>query len=154
MFTVQDSVTIDAPIDRCFLLSTSIDLVGPVLGLRAVSGKTSGLVVDGDQLIWRGWKFGLPQMHETLITQYRRPEFFQDTMGRGRFQSFQHDHFFYVVDGHTLLRDEVRFSLPFGLPGRLVARYVMQPHIRSLVRRRFAMLKQIAEGPDWQRHLE
>ena len=153
MFCVRDSILIDAPIDRCFLLSTSIELVGPILGMRAVSGKTSGLAIDGDQLVWRGWKFGLPQMHETLITAYRRPEFFQDTMGRGRFEFFQHDHHFTEVDRRTLLGDEVRFAMPLGFAGRLVGRFVMLPHIRRLLRRRFAMLKQIAEGPEWERHL-
>jgi ligand-binding SRPBCC domain-containing protein len=153
MFTVKDSITIDAPIDRCFLLSTSIELVAPILGFKAVSGKTSGLVVMGDQLVWRGWKFGLPQMHETLITAYDRPAFFQDTMGRGRFAAFQHDHHFDVVDGKTLMRDEVRFSLPLGPAGWAVGRVIMVPHVASLLKRRFAMLKRIAEGGEWSRYV-
>jgi ligand-binding SRPBCC domain-containing protein len=153
MVELQDSIEIAAPIDRCFLLSTCIDLVGPVLGMKAVSGKTSGLVVEGDRLVWRGWVFGLPQMHETLITGYRRPEFFQDTMGRGRFAFFQHDHFFTEADGGTRLHDKVRFSLPFGFAGELAARYAMRPHIAGLVRRRFAMLQRIAEGEEWRRYL-
>ena len=60
MFRVKDSLHVNAPIDRCFLLSTSIDLVRETIGLKPVAGKRSGLVVDGDQLLWRGWKFGLP----------------------------------------------------------------------------------------------
>ena len=144
---------VNAPADRCFLLSTNVGLVQKTIGLTPVEGKTSGLVVGGDQLVWRGWKFGLPAMHETLITGYDRPTFFQDTMGRGRFASFQHDHHFEVVGGYTLLRDIVRFSLPFGPAGHLVGKYIVVPHVLGLLRQRFQLLKRLAEGSDWERYV-
>lgn len=152
-FTLRDSVLIDAPIERCFLLSTSIEVVAITLGMRPVEGKLAGTIVAGDQLVWRGWKFGLPQMHETLITGFERPVYFQDTMGRGRFAAFQHDHFFTQLEDGTLLVDELRFSMRFGWAGELVAVWVMCPHIRGLLRRRFALLKRLAEGDGWRKHL-
>ncbi len=157
-FTLRDSVVIDAPIERCFRLSTSIEVVGLTLGMRPVEGKLGGIILAGDQLLWRGWKFGLPQMHETLITGYRNPKdgdagFFQDTMGRGRFATFQHDHHFTVVAGRTRLEDELRFSMPLGWAGEMVGRVVMVPHIRGLLRRRFALLKRLAEGDGWREYL-
>ena len=160
MFVVRGQVMVEAPIERCFLLSTSIELVQRTLGLRPVaaeSRKVGGLIATGDQLMWRGWKFGLPQMHETRITGYEPPRFFQDTMGRGRFARFQHDHHFSRVEGEvgerTLLADEVRFAMPFGWAGWLVGRLVMVPHVRGLVRRRFALLKRVAETEEWRRYL-
>jgi len=154
MFRLKESAHVRAPIDRVFLLSTSIALVQQTIGLKPVSGKTSGLIVMGDQLVWKGWKFGLPAMHETLITGYDRPNFFQDTQGRGRFQFFQHDHRFEEVDGHTLLMDVVQFQLPFGYLGKKVARRIVVPHVLDLLRERFALIKRIAEGPEWERYLE
>ena len=74
-------------------------------------------------------------------------------MGRGRFRTFQHDHRFQTVDGHTLLVDVVRFSLPFGPAGYLVGKRIMVPHVLALMHRRFALLKRIAEGSSWQRYL-
>ncbi len=145
---------VNAPVERCFLLSTSVELVQQTIGLKPVEGKTSGLVEGGDQLVWRGWKFGISAHHETLITRYERPSFFQDTMGRGYFQHFQHDHHFLWIDGQTVMQDEVRFTLPFGWAGRLVGQYVVAPHVRGLVRRRFALLKGLAEGDDWERYLD
>lgn len=160
-FIVRDQVLIAAPIERCFALSTSLELVRQELGMQISPGesrRTSGHVQAGDQLVWRGWKFGLPQMHETLITAFDPPHFFQDTMGRGRFARFQHDHTFErVQDAHgekaTLLRDEVRFALPLGWAGALVGRWVLLPHVRKLLRGRFALLKRLAEGDGWQRYL-
>ena len=153
MFRLKESIHVHAPIDRCFLLSTSIALVQQTIGMRPVSGKTTGLIENGDQLLWRGWKFGLPAMHETLITGYDRPNFFQDTMGRGYFRSFQHDHRFEEVDGYTLMMDVVRFSMPLSTLGRHVGKHVVVPHVMSLLLARFNLLKRIAEGPDWERYI-
>ncbi len=153
MFRLKDSIHVNAPLDRCFLLATSVDLVRETLQLTPVEGKTSGLIVGGDRLVWRGWKFGLPAMHETLISRYDRPAFFQDTMGRGRFAQFQHDHHFQWIDGHTFMHDIVRFSLPFGSAGKLVAKHIVVPHILGLLNRRFALLKRVAESDEWKRYL-
>jgi ligand-binding SRPBCC domain-containing protein len=154
MYVIKESVHIIAPIERCFLLSTSIEMVARTIGMRPVAGKTRGLVVADDRLEWRGWKFGLPQRHETLITKYAPPNFFQDTMASGRFRTFQHDHEFTEIGGQVLLKDTVRFSLPFGVAGRVVGKQVMIPHIRGLVQRRFALLKRIAESEEWREYLE
>ena len=154
MFTVSDTIHIDAPIERCFLLSTNIELVEQTVGMRAVSGTTEGMVVGGDRLVWRGWKFGLPQIHESLVTRYERPNFFQDTMQRGRFKRFQHDHSFMEIDGQTLVVDKLRFSLPFWWVGKKVAKYVVVPYICKLLRRRLTLLKQVAESDDWRHYLQ
>ncbi|ADW70763.1 SRPBCC family protein [Granulicella tundricola] len=153
MFRLKESVHVNAPMDRCFLLSTSIELVQKTIGLKPVEGKTKGLIVSGDQLIWRGWKFGIPAMHETLITGYDRPAFFQDTMGRGRFSFFQHDHHFAEMNGCTTMWDIVRFSMPLGMPGKLVGKHIVVPHVLKLMLQRFELLKHIAEGSDWERYL-
>jgi ligand-binding SRPBCC domain-containing protein len=156
LFTVSDSIHIHAPIERCFLLSTSLEFMERVLEMRPVPGgsrKTTGLAVEGDRIEWRGWMFGLPLMHQSLMTRYERPFFFLDTMERGSFKRFQHEHQFTAIDGHTLLIDKLRFSLPCGLPGRMVGRRVMVPHIAGLLRRRMTLLKQVAEGPEWRRYL-
>jgi ligand-binding SRPBCC domain-containing protein len=152
-FTLRDSITIDAPIARCFALSTSIEVVALTLAMHPVEGKLTGTILAGDRLLWRGWKFGLPQLHETLITAFDSPRFFQDTMGRGRFATFQHDHHFATVaGGSTFLQDELRFSMPLGLAGTLVGQVLMVPHIKGLLRRRFSLLKQLAEGNGWQKY--
>jgi hypothetical protein len=45
--------------------------------------------------------------------------------------------------------------MPFGLAGELVGRAILIPHIRGLLRRRFALLKRIAESPseEWRSYL-
>ncbi len=144
---------VNAPIERCFLLSTNIELVEETLRMKPLSGRLNGLIEHGDEVLWAGWKFGLPQMHESRITAYDRPSYFQDTMTRGRFRFFQHEHHFAEISSHTLLQDKVRFSLPLGFVGVLVAKYVMVPYIASLIHKRFFLLKRLAEGDGWKRYL-
>ncbi len=74
-------------------------------------------------------------------------------MGRGRFSFFQHDHHFEEVDGHTLLRDIVTFSLPMGPAGRAVGKHIVVPHVLALMQERFKLIKRLAEGNDWERYV-
>jgi ligand-binding SRPBCC domain-containing protein len=157
MFVIKDNIHIQAPIERVFLLSTSLAIVERELGMRPVakSGatRTTGLVVGGDRIRWEGWQIGLPQYHVSLISAYQPNRFFQDRMIAGRFKSFSHDHEFTEIGGQVLLKDTVRFAMPLGVAGRLVGRYVMMPHIRGLMARRFALLKRIAESEEWRKYL-
>ena len=155
VFTLRDEIVVRAPIDRCFLLSTSLAIVEMELGMRPVKGRTSGLVVWGDTVRREGWQLGMPQFHESLIEPFEPPVFFRDSMIAGRFASFEHDHHFEDRgDGTVLLQDKVRFSMPFGFAGRMVGRGFLVPHIRGLLRRRFVLLKRIAEGEEWQQYLQ
>lgn len=175
--TVHDSIEVHAPLDRLWALSTRIELVKETLGMKLVGGIREGFVREGSRVVWRGWKFGLPTEHHTLITgcvsphatvaeptkapelhaerKGQRVAWFQDQQEQGRFAFFQHDHWLRertAADGSplTVLEDEVQFSLPLGPPGRLVARWVMQPYVRRLVKRRYARLKALAEGDGWR----
>ncbi|AFL90582.1 hypothetical protein Terro_4385 [Terriglobus roseus DSM 18391] len=154
-FTLRDTAVVKAPIDRCFQLTCCIALVREELGMKPVTGRTEGLVQHGDEVRWEGWQLGLKHYHVTGISGYERPVFMQDSMLDGRFRTFQHDHHLRELpnDAGTELQDEVRFSLPFGFVGRLVARYVMVPHILRLLRSRFARIRRIAEGDAWRQYL-
>ncbi|MEO6815503.1 MAG: SRPBCC family protein [Edaphobacter sp.] len=156
MFVVSDRIHVNAPIERCFLLSTSLELVRQSLKMHLVADQSSrpgGLVEGGDRLVWKGWVFGMPQRHESLISAYERPSFFQDTMERGRFKRFQHDHTFTEIGGRTLLKDKILFSLPLGLLSRPLGRFVVTPYIASLLRHRLELLKHVAESEEWKQYL-
>ena len=153
-FVVRDEVTIQAPLERCFLLSTSVEIVARELRMHPVRGRTSGFVQEGDRVLWKGWKFGLPQIHESIIEEFRPCGFFRDRMIAGRFKSFEHDHRFDLLpDGSVHLRDEIRFTMPWGWVGEIVGILLLRPHIRRLLRRRFGLLKRIAETEEWRQYI-
>jgi len=156
MFVVKDHIHVNAPLDRCFLLATNLDLVRHTLRMSVSadeSTRAAGMVAQGDRLVWRGKVFGWEHLHESLITRYERPYFFQDTMARGRFRRFQHDHTFTEIGGRTLLSDKVQFSMPMGWAGRMVGRYVVMPHVSRLLRLRLELLKRLAESDGWRDYI-
>lgn len=153
-FILRDQVVVAAPLLRCFLLSTSVAIVELELHMHPVRGRTSGLVVGGDTVRWEGWQLGLPQHHESVIEEFDPPRFFRDRMIAGRFSSFVHDHAFLEQgDGTVRLADEIRFTMPLGWAGALVGAGVLVPQIRGLLRRRFALLKHLAESDEWRTYL-
>ena len=146
---------IAAPVERCFRLSLSIDLhLASTPGERAIAGVTSGLIRNGEHVTWSGRHFGLRLKHESVIDGWRPFSYFRDTMVRGVFRSFQHEHHFAAMDDGTRLRDEIRFSAPLGPLGRLAERRV-RAHLVKFLRRRNDMLQRVAQsGEGWQRYLD
>lgn len=63
---------------------------------------------------------GLPVRWTTLISEYEPPARFADVALKGPYSFWHHTHTFEEVDGQTIMTDEVRYALPFGLLGRLV----------------------------------
>jgi ligand-binding SRPBCC domain-containing protein len=153
LFTVSDSIHIGAPIERCFLLATDVELTRQTLKMRPAAGRTAGKVVGGDRTVWRGWLLGLPYVHESVVTRYELPGFFQDTMVRGLFRRFQHEYQFIEIGGQTLLIDRVRFSLPLGMVGRVAGRRLLVPYVVKVLRRRLMRLKLVAESEEWRMYL-
>lgn len=153
-FVLREEIVIHAPLERCFLLSTSVEIVARELGMHAAQGRTAGLAVGGDTIRWEGWQLGMPQFHVSLIEEFRPHAFFRDRMIAGRFRAFEHDHRFTVEPGGSVrLHDELRFSMRWGWLGDLLGRLVLTPHIRGLMRRRFALLKRIAESSEWRQFI-
>ena len=117
-FTLRDEIVVHAPLERCFLLSTSVEIVERELGMHPVAGRTSGLVMEGDRVQWKGWQLGLPQFHESCIEEFRPPSFFRDRMIAGRFASFEHDHSLIDLgNGTVLLSDVLCFTMRWAWAG-------------------------------------
>jgi hypothetical protein len=73
-FLITEDARVNAPIERVFALSTRVELVQKTLGMNLIdSGVTSGHVSAGSRVHWRGWKFGLPTEHHTLLTGFVPP---------------------------------------------------------------------------------
>ena len=156
MVTLAEISLIHAPIERCFDLSRSIDLHTKSTarsGERAIAGVTSGLIGMGEEVTWRARHLGIWQKMTSRITAFDPPRSFQDTMVRGAFRFFQHDHIFRERgDGITEMKDVLRFSAPPPVLGRL-AESSLAPYLRGFLRERNRLLKVVAEGAEWQRYL-
>lgn len=155
MFSLRHGLLIKAPIERCFALSTDLGVVERELGMQPVEGRTGGLVTAGDTVRWEGMQLGFFNYHVSLIEPetWDPPHFFQDRMVAGRFKSFEHDHRLIETEKGTFLDDCVRFTMPLGRAGEFVGRMILVPHILGRMRRRFGLLKHLAETEAWREYL-
>src|SRR3989441_7405591 len=95
MAIIRLETYINAPIERCFDLSLSVDLHRHSVAHtheRPVAGVTSGMMKLGDTVTWEAVHFGIKQHLTSKITAYERPYRFTDEMVQGAFQKITHIH--------------------------------------------------------------
>lgn len=153
MAVIHLQTVIDAPIERCFDLARSIDLHTRSMAQqseRAVAGRTRGLIELGEEVTWEARHFGIKQRLTSRITAFERPRYFQDTMVRGAFKRFVHDHVFEKQGSATVMQDVFDYSAPLGILGRLAERLFLTRYMANLLRQRNAVIRAMAEGDQWQ----
>lgn len=147
---------INAPIERCFDLSRSIDLHLQSTELtleEAIAGKTSGLIGLNETVKWRGKHFGFRLTHESLVDRYERPTYFRDVMIAGMFKRFEHEHIFHSNGNElTEMRDVLILESPTSI-GPLVDAVFLRGYIARFLAARNQVIKRIAESDQWQRFL-
>jgi ligand-binding SRPBCC domain-containing protein len=151
---IELSIRVLAPRERVFDLARSIDAhvaSTPGTDERPVDrdgGKTRGLMQLGDEVTWRARHLGVVQHLTSKIVQYDRPGHFRDSMVKGAFAGFDHDHYFDDDGaGGTLMRDVFVFRSPLGALGRIADRVFLERYMRRLLEERARILKELAEGP-------
>jgi ligand-binding SRPBCC domain-containing protein len=153
---IELTTRIRAPIERCFDLARSIDLhvdSTARTGERAIAGVTSGLIGLGEEVTWSAVHLGIRQELTSRITQLERPNRFRDSMVRGAFARFDHDHLFEERDGETEMRDVFDYTSPLGLLGRIADALVVERHVRELLEERNEIIRKAAESELWRRYL-
>ncbi|MBN9614493.1 MAG: cell division protein [Acidobacteriales bacterium] len=158
MQTIRLTTWMDAPMERCFKLATSVDLVSAAAtGEKAIGGVTSGLIGPDNSVDWQGRQFGRAGIHtshidSTRIDGWRPYSYFREVMVQGSFARFEHERHFALMDDGTRMRDEIRFSIPGLLSG--LSEKLVRRHLVDILKRRNALIKQVAESEQWRRYLE
>ena len=157
MPTIRVSTDIGAPPDRCFDLARSVEAhIESASGTheRAVAGVTTGLLGPGDEVTWQARHFGVNQALASRITTFDRPHRFQDSMVRGAFAHFCHDHRFVATPGGTRMVDVIDYAAPGGPLGWLAERLFLTAYLTRFIQRRGLALKRLAESEDWRRFIK
>ncbi len=157
MTVINATTVIDAPIERCFDLSRSVELhtlSTARTGERAIEGRTRGLVEQGDTITWQATHFGIRQQLTTSIEKVVRPHFFSDRMLFGAFKSLYHEHVFDEKDGLTVMTDKFCYETPWGIFGSVFDRLVLEKYMTRFLFDRNEMIKKAAEGDMWKEILK
>jgi ligand-binding SRPBCC domain-containing protein len=153
---IELETRIAAPQDRVFDLARSIDAhLASAHGTneRAIAGRTSGLIEQGETVTWEARHLGMTQQLTVRITAMNRPHSFEDEMVRGAFASMRHIHRFLPHGTGTIMRDEFQFAAPLGILGRTAEHAFLTRYMRTFLEKRALALKALAESNDWQRFL-
>jgi ligand-binding SRPBCC domain-containing protein len=84
---------------------------------------------------------------ESLHTAYDPPHSFEDQQVRGPFRSWRHHH---TVEPHpdgAVLIDDIEYTPPFGLLGRLIDPIVIKPRLRRVFAFRHRVTREYCENP-------
>ncbi len=90
MVTIRTVTWVDAPVERCFRLATSVSflLASAKSGnVKIVSGGKSGSLEQGDTVTWRGRMFGLGRIHTSHIEVVRPFHYLREVMVAGGVQA-------------------------------------------------------------------
>jgi ligand-binding SRPBCC domain-containing protein len=143
---------INAPVERCFDLSRSIDLhkiSTSQSNEEAVAGVTSGLINLNETVTWYAKHFGVWQKLTSKITQYEPNVSFVDEMIEGAFKSIHHVHTFEYKNGETIMTDDFIFESPLGVLGHLANAIILTSYLKKLLVKRNEIIKEYAESDLW-----
>ncbi len=156
MPTIHLTSFIQAPIERVFDLSRSIDLHKKSMtdsAEEAIAGTTNGLIQLGETVTWKGKHLGKTRFHKSRITVLQTPVHFIDEMVEGDFKSFEHAHHFMKIENGTIMIDLLNYEVPYGVIGRLVDRFYLFRHLVKMMEARNLYIKQTAESERWRQFL-
>ncbi len=144
---------INAPLERVFDLSRSIDL--HVISTqrsneKAIAGVTTGLIGPGQSVTWQAFHIFKQRKFTSKITAFQPPFYFKDEMQQGDFKKFSHDHFFKAVDGKTEMSDKIILESPFGIFGKMGTSLFLKKYIRKFLIERNETIKEYAETDKWK----
>ncbi|MFL5353832.1 SRPBCC family protein [Archangium sp.] len=156
MAIIRLNTLISAPLQRCFDLSRSIDMhlaSAASSDEQAIAGVTTGLIGAGQEVTWRARHFGIWLTLTSRITAFNPSRHFRDSMVRGPFRRFDHDHFFAHQGDATLMTDVFDFESPLGVAGRFVDWLILRRHMQAFLMARNETLRNVAQSDDWRRFL-
>jgi len=151
---------IRAPRERLFDLARSIDAhVASATGtderpIGDKSAKTTGLLDLHEEVTWEARHLGVKQRLTSRITMFDRPNHFRDSMVKGAFARFDHDHWFDAIEGDeeaTRCRDLFDFDAPLGPLGWIAEKAFLEKYMRRFLEERMRILEELATGDSWSR---
>ncbi len=156
METIRITKMVKAPMDRCFRLSRSIDLQRALDGMNdgPMEGPSSGLIGPNDTITWQRRTFLRVTLLKTSIDVFRPVSYYREVMVKGPYVSYEHEHHFAPFNDGTRIREEIRFTPPTGLMGRIAMRFYLRKRLVRQLEQHLAKLKQVAESEEWHAYLD
>ena len=84
---------------------------------------------------------GVPMRWRTMITSYKKNEYFVDEQLKGPYSYWHHRHSFKEVEGGVLIIDEITYALPIQAFRKIVHPVLIKPQIEQIFNFRFKTIQ-------------
>jgi ligand-binding SRPBCC domain-containing protein len=154
-YSFSTSMFVDLPRDRVFPFfadAANLERITPPELRFRITSPLPPAIERGVTLHYRLHLFGIPMRWSSLIPVWEPPERFVDEQLRGPYRSWIHTHQFAESGSGTIISDEVRYSLPFGMLGALAHPFIALQLRRIFAFRQRATLSLLSPGTGSSRH--
>ena len=90
--------------------------------------------------------FGIRVHWQTEIFNVEKPGMFADRQLKGPYKIWEHTHTFLKKDNGVLMKDHVKYQLPFGIIGRIAQSILVKKKIENIFIYRRKVLEKIFEN--------
>lgn len=156
MSFIQLTTFIEAPVERVFDLSRSIELHRASMqafGEKIIGEKLSGLMEINDTVSWQAKHFFKERQLTVKIIAMQKPISFIDEQVTGDFVSMKHEHYFKPIENGTIMIDQLYFEAPYGTIGKCFSQLYLTRYMEKLLLQRNAFIKEVAETNKWKTFL-
>ena len=84
---------------------------------------------------------GVPMRWRTIISSYKKNEYFVDEQLKGPYSYWHHKHYFKVVDGGVMIIDEITYALPLEAFRLIVHPLIIKPQLNEIFDFRFQTIQ-------------
>ena len=156
MSFIQLTTFIEAPVERVFDLSRSVDLHKGSMhhfAEKITAGKLNGLMELNETVTWQAKHLFKERSLTVKVTAMQKPFSFIDEQVTGDFASLKHEHYFKPVQNGTIMIDQFYFKMPYGTMGKWIDRLYMTGYMKKLLEQRNRYIKDVAETNKWKSFL-
>lgn len=129
-----------------FSAAENLEKITPPLLNFSVLAKSTPEIQEGTLIDYRLKIRGVPARWRTLIADWDPPREFVDTQLKGPYRTWHHRHQFEDLGAGVLMRDRVRYRLPLGTLGTLLAGSFVRGDVEKIFAFRRKYLHDHAHG--------
>jgi ligand-binding SRPBCC domain-containing protein len=146
MYELRCEQKICAPLDEVFDFFKRPENLGlltpPHLRFEITSAPLES-IESGSVIDYRLQLLGIPFNWKTLITDFLDRREFTDIQQSGPYKSWVHQHRFAACNDGTMMTDVLRYSLPFGILGKIVHLIFVRRQVHQIFEFRRAQIARI-----------
>jgi ligand-binding SRPBCC domain-containing protein len=154
--TLEREKWIPRPLEEVFYFFGDAEnlekITPPWLNFRILTSRPIQMTV-GAKIVYQMRLHGVLMRWTSEILEWKPPFGFVDVQLKGPYRLWHHSHSFTKQHNGTLMKDLVRYELPFGWLGRIAHALTVRKNLDEIFDYRFRAISEIFAGPEHGREV-